>query len=318
MRFHRVNVVFLVFLLCLNWTWAQEKNGGYDESKFAEETDERSEINDNRQKNISPDIWTELKELRDMVIKQEMPLGFYHMDVLTVLETRLSCSQTEVEELKRENAGKYLLKHKYELRSLKYLFRQSPRLIDISNTCVWLYMVNVSFSTDLRDRITASENKSTVLESRLSSSETEVEELKRENAERPKVAFSFALTDAGRIGPFNTDITLKFTKVFTNFGQAYNPNTGIFIAPTRGVYYFRFSAMNNNRNAWLGVKLYLNDKKIALNDDIKSVGNIRVTNAYVLQLEKGDVVYLVLRTGHAIFDDYNNHTTFSGFLLFPV
>ncbi|XP_029978908.1 complement C1q-like protein 2 [Sphaeramia orbicularis] len=173
-------------------------------------------------------------------------------------------------------------------------------------------------NADLLSRITASENKSTVLESRLSSSETEVEELKRENAERPKVAFSFALTDAGRIGPFNTDITLKFTKVFTNFGQAYNPNTGIFIAPTRGVYYFRFSAMNNNRNAWLGVKLYLNDKKIALNDDIKSVGNIRVTNAYVLQLEKGDVVYLVLRTGHAIFDDYNNHTTFSGFLLFPV
>uniref|UniRef100_A0A673BB32 C1q domain-containing protein n=1 Tax=Sphaeramia orbicularis TaxID=375764 RepID=A0A673BB32_9TELE len=287
MRFHRVDV-FLVFLLCLNWTWAQEKNGGYDESKFTEETDEQSEINENRQKNTSPDIWTELKELRDMVIKQEVDLSY-------ILESRLSSSETEVKELKRENAGKSLFKHEYELRSLKY-----------------------HTNINLRDRIKASENKSTLLEARLSSSETEVEELKRENAERPKVAFSFGLTDAGTTGPLNTDITLKFTKVFTNFGQAYNPNTGIFTAPIRGVYYFRFSAINNNVNAALGVQVYLNGKRVSWNYDRDSTSSGRITNAFVFQLEKGDVVYLVLPGGHEIYDDVHNRNTFSGFLLFPV
>ncbi|XP_029979797.1 complement C1q-like protein 2 [Sphaeramia orbicularis] len=213
---------------------------------LAEETDERSEINENKQKNISPDIWTELKELRDMVIKQEVDLSY---------------SKTKIENLERET---------------------------------------------------------TVLEARLTSSETEVEELKRENAECPKVAFSFALTDAGDIGPFNTDITLKFTKVFTNFGQAYNPNTGIFTAPVRGVCYFRFSAMNNGLSMWDGATLYLNGQRVSWDSEGSRTQYVRVTNVLVLLLEKGDAVYLVLPIKHAVWGDTNNHTTFSGFLLFPV
>lgn len=44
--------------------------------------------------------------------------------------------------------------------------------------------------------------------------------------EKPKVAFYAALTNAGFVGPFNIDITLKFSKVYTNVGKAYNPSTG--------------------------------------------------------------------------------------------
>ena len=42
------------------------------------------------------------------------------------------------------------------------------------------------------------------------------------------------------------------------------------------------------------------------------------TNALVLQLEKGDVIYIVLGSGKSIFDDILNHTTFSGFLLYAL
>lgn len=44
--------------------------------------------------------------------------------------------------------------------------------------------------------------------------------------EKPKVAFYAALTDAGLVGPYNVDVTLKFLKVYTNVGDAYNPSTG--------------------------------------------------------------------------------------------
>lgn len=44
--------------------------------------------------------------------------------------------------------------------------------------------------------------------------------------EKPKVAFYTSLTNAGYVGPFNTDVTLKYNKVFTNIGNAYNAATG--------------------------------------------------------------------------------------------
>lgn len=44
--------------------------------------------------------------------------------------------------------------------------------------------------------------------------------------EKPKVAFYAALTNAGRIGPFNVDVPMEFGKLFTNVGKAFNPSTG--------------------------------------------------------------------------------------------
>ncbi|KAG7455000.1 hypothetical protein MATL_G00251920 [Megalops atlanticus] len=88
-----------------------------------------------------------------------------------------------------------------------------------------------------------------------------VEEVNRQNADRPKVAFSATLFGAGsqHTGPFNTETTLIYKKVITDIGKNYNPATGIFTAPVRGLYYFR-----------------------------------------------------------QIFDDDGNHSTFTGFLLFPM
>ncbi|XP_070709282.1 uncharacterized protein [Pempheris klunzingeri] len=286
----RTAAALLASLLCLTWTWAQGESGEVIGNANIQE--------DGGKRNISPDIWAELKELRDMAIEQKVELRNSKSKIEkleqentavqarlsgsesknAVLEARMSSSEIEVEELKRENA-------------------------------------------DLLARVAASENKNTVLETRMSSSEIEVEELKRENADRPKVAFSASLTDAGHVGPFNTDITLKFSKVFTNIGQAYSPTTGIFTAPVRGVYYFRFTLRDNRASSWIGAKLYHNDERLMLNDDYStptSYAYAIVANALALQLEKGDVVRIDLGASHGVFDDSNDHTTFSGFLLFPL
>ncbi|XP_062297549.1 cytoskeletal protein Sojo-like isoform X1 [Scomber scombrus] len=222
----------------------------------------------------------------------------------TVLESRMSSSENEVEELKRQNTV------------------LEARMSSSENEVVKLQIQNAV----LKARLNSSENvmeelkrEYTVLESRMSSSENEVEELKRVNADRPKVAFSAALTDEGKVGPFSTDSTLKFSKIFTNIGQAYSPITGIFTAPVRGAYYFRFHGFESRTSMIIGIGLYHNDKKITVSYDTEDdIGHVTVSNAFVLELEKGDVIYLVLISTCGVYDDLNNRTTFSGFLLYAL
>lgn len=109
-------------------------------------------------------------------------------------------------------------------------------------------------------------------------------------------------------GKDNLDPSLNFSFV-----------AGIFTAPVRGVYYFRFNAWDVRYSHVLRIKLYHNDKRITESYDVNDdVGYVSLSNAFVLQLEKGDVVYMVLKSSSSIWDDSNNRTTFSGFLVFAL
>ncbi|XP_030266706.1 heavy metal-binding protein HIP-like [Sparus aurata] len=184
----------------------------------------------------------------------------------------------------------------------------------------------------LESRLTSSESKTSDLEkenadlqTRLSSSESEllisksrIDQLERENAEKPKVAFYTALTDAETLGPYNTDITLKYSKVFTNIGNAYNPSTGFFTAPVKGVYNLQLTVMGYHAGT-MGVHVFKNNQRIMYN----WARNYNVipeyfTKSLVLELTAGDEIHLVLPSGRAIYDDINNYSTFSGSLLFTL
>ncbi|XP_071775585.1 uncharacterized protein LOC139927364 [Centroberyx gerrardi] len=275
-------VALLVLLLCLCRTWAPTESRGVTENDITQlgdskggqikRTEVESEVQGieatHDQTSRQTNIWTELKELRDMAVEHRV---------------ELRNSKSKMEKLEQENTA------------------QAAELSAIGA------------------RLTASEIENAVLEGRVSASEMEVEDLKRKNADRPKVAFSVGLTDAGQVGPFNTDITLKFSKVFTNIGQAYNPTTGIFTAPVRGVYYLRFTAWEERTLFWVGANLYHNDKRMTWNSDSNDdVGRVKMSNALALELQEGDVVYMLLPSGHGIWDDTYNRTTFSGFLVFPL
>ncbi|XP_063062290.1 complement C1q-like protein 2 [Engraulis encrasicolus] len=132
------------------------------------------------------------------------------------------------------------------------------------------------------------------------------------------VAFGAALglTD-GNHGPFNEDKTVTYPVVFANAGGAYNPQTGVFTAPVKGVYFFTFSGHSLTSKA-MGLQLMKNGEPVVMiYNHIDEPGRyIAASNAMNLELEKGDSVYVKLLKNTWMVDNNNNHSTFVGQLLF--
>ncbi|XP_062321831.1 uncharacterized protein LOC134023599 isoform X11 [Osmerus eperlanus] len=251
----------------------------------------------------------------DAALEARLSLSEHHVEELkafdAALEARLSLIERHVEELKAENEA-------LEARlSLSEHHVEELKAFDA---------VQAADLVTLKARLTASEGevkdlqtKNSALETRLSLSECHVEELKAENEGRPKVAFYTALTDSGHVGPFNTDTSLVYSKVFTNIGNAYSPVTGVFTAPVRGVYYFRFTAADNRCSGSIGIHMHKNDLLIMGNYALTNDRHRKyVVNAVTLELEQGDMIMMRLPSGHGLTDNSSNHNTFSGFLLFPM
>ncbi|XP_043106785.1 cerebellin 17 [Puntigrus tetrazona] len=205
-------------------------------------------------KSIQPNIWTEVRDIRDMVIELKVKLDMAMKENAKMAE--------QVQELKKENSG-------------------------------------------ITDQMKIIENQ--------------LKGIKKENEEQPKVAFSADLGIRGDLGPQSTEITLTFNNIFTNTGNSYNPATGLFTAPVKGVYYFRFTACGTQSAQSLGASLHKNGQKIV------SVGQWRnhnlhryASNGAVLQLEVGDVVCVKLLPHYTIYDSPDNLSTFSGFLIHPL
>ncbi|XP_049896804.1 myosin-11-like isoform X19 [Epinephelus moara] len=374
----RVVVGLLLLLLALCGSGAQGEGGGLGQvgeiSEFQETAprDAAEESAESTTKQTTPDIWAEVRALRDMVVElkvfvqllqrensdQEMRLTATESKTTDLekenadLQTRLSSSESElllsksrIDQLERENAvqatdlislGTRLTATESKTSDLEKENADLQTRLSSSESELLLSKSRIDQlereNADHETRLTATESKSSDLEketadlqTRLSSSESElllsksrIDQLERENAERPKVAFYTALTDAGHVGPYSTDITLKYSKVFTNIGNAYNPATGFFTAPVKGVYYLQFSVCSN-RTGYMGVYVYKNNQLIMFNDEGKEeVGLEYLTKSVVLELKAGDEIYLVLPSDYSLYDSPHNHNTFSGSLLFTL
>ncbi|XP_063058650.1 complement C1q tumor necrosis factor-related protein 3-like [Engraulis encrasicolus] len=148
--------------------------------------------------------------------------------------------------------------------------------------------------------------------------------LKRQTDEQKsteQVAFGAALgPDGANInrGPFNTDTTLVYPNVFANAGNAYNPSTGMFTAPVKGVYYFSFSGHNHSSKP-MGLSLMKNGQSMVIvYNHAAGARPETATNGMNLLLEKGDQVNVKLWANSWIQDNENMHSTFVGHLLFPL
>ncbi|KAM8742522.1 uncharacterized protein AB9X84_019559 isoform 10-T10 [Acanthopagrus schlegelii] len=324
----RVVAGLLLLLLGLCGSGAQGEAGGLGEvAEINQNPDPKHPAEESTQqstKQTYPDVWTELRALRDMVVEQQVHMELLQREnsvqatELVSLESRLTSSESKTRDLEKENADLQtrLSSSESELLISKSRIDQLER----ENT------VQATELTSLGSRLTATESKTSDLEkenadlqTRLSSSKSRIDQLERENAEKPKVAFYTALTDAGRLGPYNTDITLKYSKVFTNTGKAYNPSTGFFTAPVKGVYWFQFTVFSFYAG-YTGVQVFKNNQRIMYNSEKSSENYVHeyFTNSLVLELTAGDEIHLVLPSGLSIHDNINNYSTFSGSLLFTL
>ncbi|XDV27738.1 hypothetical protein PO909_031227 [Leuciscus waleckii] len=142
------------------------------------------------------------------------------------------------------------------------------------------------------------------------------------STERVKVAFSASLsasTDVKYIGPYAEATNLVYEHAFSNIGNAYDINTGIFTAPVKGVYFFNFVVFNPYTIS-TGVRLLKNGNFVVAASDNPPGQDTEDTacNSVTLLLEQGDRILLQLLQNCRIYTDMWKRNTFSGHLLFTM
>uniref|UniRef100_A0A8C5G0Y8 C1q domain-containing protein n=1 Tax=Gouania willdenowi TaxID=441366 RepID=A0A8C5G0Y8_GOUWI len=246
----------------------------------------------NQQQNFVPDINTVLRDISVQLAKHEV----------------------EVKHLQRQNEEqsttlKELELHKSELEQLQQQHKQQQLLLQQQQ----------QQDAQQQQQIQTQAAELVTIKTKANITEKQVEALRKDREVR-QVVFSTSLlaSGSGYTGPFNTDTNLIFKNVYENIGNAYNPHTGLFTAPVRGVYHFEFYIHGTSKYS-SGAFLVKNGQQICMAFDSTSSGRTAASNGATLLLEVGDVVFLHLWVNSWIYDDaFYNHNTFSGHLLFTM
>ncbi|XP_040921381.1 heavy metal-binding protein HIP-like [Toxotes jaculatrix] len=309
--------LLLILVFCLSGTWAQGDREGADQGSQTSGLTRK-------------DIWDELRALRDMVVEQRVEVRQTKAELQTqrdkvaalekenaVMSSRLTAAENKVTAITAA-----LEATKTEQQLLKNKVEEAERLITVQTTEVTSLVSRVTNSEkevqELTKEVTSHKEELDVSKTELQLTKNKLDEIQKTIAASDmKLAFSAGLSNSGKIGPFNTETPLIYSRVFTNIGEAYNPTTGIFTAPIKGVYYFRFTAFNNKNGEWVAVNLYHNGQRILHNSEL-ATGHTFIANGLILQLEQGSVVSMRLQQNCGLYDDSSTLNTFSGFLLYPL
>ena len=128
---------------------------------------------------------------------------------------------------------------------------------------------------------------------------------------KQKVAFTAGVTSTSTT--WNSG-TLIFNSVIENVGNGYNPSTGVFTSPVAGTYVFYVTAVEYNKQ-YLRVDIVLNSVSKVRTMGHPDAAYQTGTNMVVLNLQKGDSVWVMYNTGTGYWTQTVPATTFTGFLI---
>ncbi|CAG2254431.1 unnamed protein product [Mytilus edulis] len=132
-------------------------------------------------------------------------------------------------------------------------------------------------------------------------------------AENSKPAFFAVVTGSSSIG---NDQTLKFASVKTNQGGCYDPITGVFIAPSPGLYHFTCVTYNINNADDIHLQMNKNNDVLVNGYSSGSSEAESLVMNIVVNMTKGDHIYVQHRGTSGIDQVRGNlFSTFSGFKL---
>eukprot|EP00105_Crassostrea_gigas_P008401 XP_011422961.1 PREDICTED: uncharacterized protein LOC105325203 [Crassostrea gigas] len=130
-------------------------------------------------------------------------------------------------------------------------------------------------------------------------------------ASKMRVGFTVGITSSSSSWAGNI---LVFPHVVTNNGNGYNPSSGKFTAPTDGTYVF-FVTVNAYGSNYIYLNIVLNGSSKVRTMSHNTASYMTGTNMAVLQLFKGNYVWVSRHTGKSYYSNDVPITTFSGFLL---
>ncbi|XP_070567327.1 complement C1q tumor necrosis factor-related protein 4-like [Ptychodera flava] len=102
-------------------------------------------------------------------------------------------------------------------------------------------------------------------------------------------------------------------------GEGFNAETGVFVTPIPGIYYFSFT-MRTYDHKYIGLSLMLNEEPVISMMTDASDRKVMQTQSAMLHLKRGDRVWLLLGPSEhfALYGNImNNYTTFNGHLIYP-
>lgn len=110
---------------------------------------------------------------------------------------------------------------------------------------------------------------------------------------------------------------MKYDSVLTNVGGAFQPSTGIFTAPCKGIYAFSCSLMSDPSNA-VYLEMMKNGKKLSI---VYAASGTNPQSAQTLHLllNKGDKIWIQnYNRSKATIHDHGSYNLFSGSLIAKV
>nr|KAI8734661.1 cerebellin-3-like; partial [Biomphalaria glabrata] len=138
------------------------------------------------------------------------------------------------------------------------------------------------------------------------------------NTQSVAVGFSSLLNLAR---PIDTGERIIFDKVLTNVGNAYDPKSGNFTCPIRGLYSFSVGVLPMPRNLAI-LDIYQNTNYLISVHGYDASEFTSASRTVVIECNKGDTIYLV--NNRAPYQIYHSsdltyqHNIFSGFLISPM